>query len=71
VDEFEADEDVVGQLEHRQAAELGLRHRANDLVAEGDVEVERTLEVLNPKADVQVLIRAPDSTGRSRGTLGG
>lgn len=43
VDEFEADEEVVGKLQHGQAAKVGLRHGADGLVAKDAVVVERTV----------------------------
>src|SRR3712207_2932910 len=52
-DEFEADVVVVGELEHRQAAERRLGHFAELLVTEPGVERERPLQIGDPEADVQ------------------
>src|SRR3954466_6457415 len=53
VDELEGHELVVRELEHGEAAELGLRHVPEDLVTEPGVEAERPFQVGDAEADMQ------------------
>jgi hypothetical protein len=53
VHQLEADERVVGQLEHRQAAELRLGDTAERGVPESGVEGERAFQVGDPEPEVQ------------------
>src|SRR4051812_19410867 len=53
VDELERHELVPRELQHGEAAELGLRHVPEDLVTEPGVEVERPFQVGYAEADVQ------------------
>src|SRR4051794_15668654 len=53
VDELEGHELVPRELQHGEAAELGLRHVPEDLVTEPGVEGERPFQVGYAEADVQ------------------
>jgi hypothetical protein len=53
VDELEADEGIVRQLEHGQAAELCLGNTAELGVTERGVEGERLIQIGDPEPEVQ------------------
>lgn len=53
VDEFDADEFVLGKFQHREAPHRGFGHRPDDFVAETCIEGAGSFEVLDPEPDVQ------------------
>src|SRR6266536_2863087 len=59
VDEFDGDELVPGQLEHGQVAQGGFGDAADDLVADGGIERERSVEIGDTQAEMQRPHRCP------------
>jgi hypothetical protein len=53
VDEFDGDELVAGEFEHCQLAQGGFGDAADDLVADGAIERERSVEIGDTQAEVQ------------------
>src|SRR4051794_13572270 len=53
VNELQGHELVAGERQHRQAAQLCVGHRTDDVVPELLVELERTLEILHAQSDMQ------------------
>src|SRR5580698_6556208 len=64
VDEFDGGELVPGQLEHGQVAQGGLGDAADDLVADGRIERQRSVKIGDTQAEVQRPHRFP-SLGRT------
>jgi hypothetical protein len=63
VDEFDGDELVAREFEHGQVAQRGLADGADDLVADGGIERERSVEIGDTQAKMQRPHRFP-SLGR-------
>jgi hypothetical protein len=53
VDELDGDEVVVGQLEHRQVPDRGLRDAPDHLVADSFIERERPPKIGHTETKVQ------------------
>src|SRR5215469_17907850 len=68
VHEFDGDELVPGQLEHGQVAQGGFGNAADDLITDGGIERQGSVEIGDTQAEVQRPHRAGPAGGSGRST---